>query len=174
MILDKFLIGEKGQFFSPDIVIAIIVFIAVLFFFFNASSSALSYVDLLEEKKEAEEISHASLSAILALPGEPFSWEYASSIADVNSIGLSYEKNIIDENKLVSFKNYLDTNYLRVKELMGFGHYDFRFELVDELGGIIYFGGKVSPNLKLKFIYQRMVLFNNKQATFKGVISHAE
>ena len=68
----------KGQFFSPDLVIALIVFVTILAFFFVSSHAMSFQIDLYYTKNELEEVSHAVVNPLVLFSGEPYNWETKS------------------------------------------------------------------------------------------------
>jgi hypothetical protein len=161
--------NKKGQ-FSPDLIIATLIFITILFFFFNASDAIFSRVDLSESLIDADEISHSVMNVLIYSPGFPFNWE-TKDFSEIKFFGLVISKNVIDENKLVKLIYFLDNEYFSTKEKMGLGKNDFKLELVNYDGLVLYSSSKVIGVTNYKLNYERIVLFNGQQAILRGIIA---
>jgi len=168
----KKLIGARGQFFSPDLIIAFGVFIFALALFFTSSNSVFARVGLVTEEKAADEVVHSVLNSLVFSSGSPADWD-SRSISDVNSFGIASSANVLDENKLVSLINDLNnpTTYLETKTKLGLGEYDFYLRLVDRGGVEVLGGGKVSTNPRVTLFYERIVLYNSTPRILQGIIS---
>ena len=162
--------NKRGQFFSPDLIIAVLIFFTILFFFFNASDAIFSRVDLSENLTAADEVSHNTMNILIYSPGVPINWE-TNNFSELNIVGLAVQKNIIDENKLVKLIYFLDNEYLLTKEKMGLGKNEFKLELVNYDGEVLYSSNHVFGASNYKLSYERIVLFNGQQAILRGTIS---
>jgi len=172
-------LGERGQFFSPDLVIAFGVFIFGLVLFFGASNSVFAQVELFDEIKSADEVAHMVLNSLVLSPGEPSNWDVVD-FEDVNAYGLSYSPNMLDRHKVAMLLEDLNSaDYLVVKEKLGFGPYDFHLQLIDSSGSVVVDGnslegGTVALDPKLKLIYRRLVYYNQEQVILEGIVSLGE
>jgi len=176
----RIFIGQRGQFFSPDIMVAVGVFILALAFFWNASSSIYSQTELLDLRKAADEGVHMALNNLVLSAGEPTNWA-SKDFADINAFGLASTPNVLDRQKTIWMINNLnsDSNYLQVKEKLGVGGFDFSLVLLDSSGSVINdYGvdlnaGNIAQNPKLLLIYKRVVYYNNESALLEGIVSLA-
>ena len=165
-------LSAKGQFFSPDLIIAVIVFILALAFFAISSSSINAQIQVFYEKNMLEEPAHSIMDYLVKEPGVPYDWQN-KALGDVNLIGLVDGENMINEYKLNRFIYLLDNNYSFVKEKFAFGKYDFSLELIDTNGSVILSGGTVIQDYTMKLGYSRLVYFEDRQVTLRGVFSYA-
>lgn len=163
-------LNSKGQFFSPDLIIAVLIFVTCLGFFFVTSDSIFGIVNLSEEKNMADEVIHSVMNVLVYSNGFPTNWEDANLI-DVNVFGLASSKNVISEKKLLTFINHLDNNYLFFKEKMGLGKFDFKLQLINSEGNISYSSNKEFVNTEFELNYDRIVLFDNDIFILRGVIA---
>ncbi len=165
-------ISQKGQFFSPDLIIAVGVFIFTLALFFTSSNSVFARVGLVTDQKAADEVIHSVLNSLVFSSGSPVDWE-SRTLSDVNSFGLAKSSNILDENKFSALISDLNnpSTYLQTKTKLGLGEYDFYLRLVDRGNSEVLGGGKVSQNPRVKLLYERIVLYNSRQLVLQGVIS---
>ena len=165
-------LNQKGQFFSPDLIIALIVFIIILAFFFVSSHAISVQIDLYYIKNELEEVSHAVVSPMVLFAGEPYDWE-TKSFSDLNRVGLVKERNVLDVEKVDKFIDFLTNNYTELRTKMSLGKYDFKFELQDFNGTIIKQGGYANPDFISKIVQNRVASYNGRQVIVKGIISYA-
>lgn len=162
--------NSKGQFFSPDLVVAVLLFLIALFFFFITADSIFAKVDLIESKSSADEVSHNLMNVLVYSPGVPFNWE-KKSFEEIVIFGLSLEKNVIDKNKLESLIDYLNDDYDLTKEKLGLGSKHIKLLLIDQNGSIIYESNKVFGETKYQLNYDRLVLFNLRQCILRAVVA---
>ena len=93
------LLNSRGQFFSPDLVIALGVFVFALIVFFTASTSIFSQSALYDERKDVDEIAHMVLNSLVLSSGDPSNWENLP-ISSAFSIGLVSSNNEISQGKI--------------------------------------------------------------------------
>ncbi len=173
-------LNNKGQFFSPDLMIAMSVFVFALLVFFSSSNAVFNDVAIFEDRKLADESAHLAMNSMLLSSGEPWNWE-TLDFANVSLLGLSFSPNVIESGKVVALANLLnnDVTYLQTRVKLGLGAYDLYFRLSDSDGSTIVYngapveGGRVVTNPKLKFSYKRLVIFNNSNAIFEVILSSA-
>ena len=166
-------LSQRGQFFSPDLILAVVVFVGVMFLFYTASATVFTQVSLMESRKQLEENSHVALRSLVSTPGEPFDWENRS-LSDINSFGLVKAPGVLDSNKLTRFLSLLDSNYYYVKSLVGFGKYDVGLDLVDPTGYVLVSDGNIAIPATLKFVYTRLLYYNGQPVALRGVVSYAK
>lgn len=169
-------INQKGQFFSPDVMIAVSIFIFGLIIFFIASSAVFAEANLVNERRAIDETIHPVLDSLLLSQGVPENWEQ-KAISDVNSIGLVWSNNCLDKEKLLAFKDFTTNYYSQTKQLLGIGGYDFYFEVVNNSGevlqieGIDINAGTIVSTPKQKLSYQRIICFNDLEYILETVVS---
>lgn len=164
-------LNNKGQFFSPDLIIAMGVFIFALILFFSASNAVFYQTDLVGERKDSDETAHAALNALLLSPGQPRDWERLS-FSDVNVYGLTNSNNFIEEEKLTALLSDLNSSdYVSAKIKLGFGPYDIYLRLLGPSGEEIVGAGKVSTNPKIKLIYERVAFYESNQVILQEIVS---
>ena len=166
-------ISEKGQFFSPDLIIALIVFIVILAFFFVSSHAMTTQISLYYTKNELEEVAHTVINPLILFGGEPFDWE-VQSFNDLNRIGLAKEKNVLDKEKVDRFVEFLESDYNALRTKMSLGKYDFKFELQDFNGSIIKEAGHINAAFIARIVQKRIASYENRQVIVRGIISYAQ
>lgn len=172
MISKSFLLGKKGQFFSPDMIIAIFIFVVAISFFFISSENIYQQIALFEERKKIDEIAHSTMNFLVYSQGVPNNWEYYS-LDDINFFGLVKERNVLSEKKLSALLNYLDQNYLLSKEKLGLSSFNFKLLIIDSENNIIFSKGSGNENSKNVLKYDRVVIYNNELAIMRGEFSSA-
>ena len=172
-----FINSQRGQFFSPDMIIATGVFLLALAFFWTASSAVFAQSELLDKSRQADEVSHLVMNSLVLSPGSPGNWT-AFSLADVNAFGLARQPSVLNRQKVIFIINYLnnDSNYLFVKEKLGAGPFDFQLSVLSAAGtpitdGVLLRAGRVAVNPQIRLVYRRMVDYAGQQATLEGIFS---
>ena len=156
--------NKCGQFFSPDLIVAVLIFLTILFFFFNASDAIFARVELSENLIEADEIAHNTMNVFIY-------WE-TKTFDQATVIGLALKRNVVDENKLIKLIYFLDTEYILAKEKLGLGKNEFKLELVNFDGNVLHSSNKTFGATNYKLGYERIVLFNDQQAILRGIIAN--
>jgi hypothetical protein len=169
--------SSRGQFFSPDLAIAVGVFVFGLALFLNASNSIFLQADLLDARKDADETAHRALNSLVLSAGYPFDWQNYS-LADVNSIGLASSPNFLDLHKTLILLADLnsDLTYAQAKSKLGLGQYDLYLDFLDNgakmsVNGVVLEGGKIAAYPKVQLSYTRLVYINNTPAVLEAVVS---
>lgn len=111
-------INLRGQFFSPDMIIAIFIFVVAISFFFISSENINQQISVLEERKRIDEVAHSTMNFLLYSPGIPSNWE-SKEFSDVNFFGLVTERNKISQEKINSFVSFFNNNYDDSKKKIG-------------------------------------------------------
>lgn len=161
--------NNKGQFFSPDLIIAVIVFVAGLGLFFMMSNVVFSRVNLFEEKTSVDEVAHIVLNNLVLGKGVPYNWEEAN-FSDVNNFGIVFKRNEIKKEKLVKLIHYLDEEYELTKEKLGVGKFDFQIILFDFYGNELFSSSQSFDESNSKFTYDRIVLYDGELGILRGVV----
>lgn len=164
-------LNSKGQFFSPDLIIAVFVFVLCLVFFFSAANFVFSTTDNLEFKSDLDEKSHTIMSSLIYSTGSPSVWE-TKELTDINFFGLVNENNVISVAKLQKLSDFLSTDYSETKRKLGLSLYDFKFDLVNNDGETIVSGGQIADEYVQSFNYERPVLYNGEFALFRVTLSY--
>lgn len=170
-------LGECGQFFSPDLVIAVGVFVFGLVLFFSASNSVFAQAELFDSRKQADEVAHSVLNSLVLSPGYPNDWQNYS-LEDINSIGLASSPNMLDSNKTITLINWLNnsSSYSEIKKLVGLGPYDISLKITAANGeaifdSILLSGGVISTDPQLKIVYQRIAYYDNESVLLTIIVS---
>ncbi len=171
-------IGDRGQFFSPDMMIAMSVFVFSLLVFFSASSAVFNDVAIFEDRKLADESAHLALNSMLLSSGEPWNWE-TLDFSSVSLLGLSFSPNVVEPTKALRLASLLnnEVTYLQTRVKLGLGAYDLYFRVSDSDGATLLYngesveGGRLAQNPVLKFSYKRLVIFSGSKAVFEVILS---
>ena len=174
----KKFINSRGQFFSPDLVIALGVFIFALIVFFTTSTSIFNQSALYDERKNADEVSHMVLNSFVLSGGDPTNWEN-TPILQSKSIGLVSSNNVIVPGKILVLVNDLnnEADYSLVKEKLGLGPYNLHLRLLNSRGEVISYAGNLldggfnSSDSKFSLTFKRFVVFEGEPAVLEGEFS---
>lgn len=170
--------SERGQFFTPDLIVAAGVFVFSLTIFFTVSASVSSQQALVEKNSDAGIVIHNVTESLLLSGGSPNNWD-SLSLSDTNSIGLAVSSNVLDSNKvraLAIFFNSADT-YLVGKKILGTGPFDIYLRLLDAQGSAVTIDGTqissgvVASNAKIKLSSRRLVWVSGGAAFLEVTIS---
>jgi hypothetical protein len=167
------MLNKKGQFFSPDLIIALIVFIVILAFFYVSSQAVSTQISLYYARNELEEVSHTTLAPLVLFSGEPYDWE-TKNFADLNRVGLAKQRNVLSVLKVDKFINFLDNNYDLLRTKLSLGKFDIKFELQDFNGTIIKEGGIINSEFISRISQRRIASYENRQVVVRGIISYAQ
>ena len=167
---DVMQLSERGQVFSPDVLIAVVIFMATLVFFYIGSNAIFAQEDLFELRGEADEVLHATMNSLVFSQGKPISWD-EGEVQNVSIFGLAVERNIIDENKVITLINHLDNNYAYTKEKLGIGKFSFKLRVIDFNGSILYSSNRVFADTRIEQGLRRIVSLNGTQVTLEGVVA---
>ena len=117
----------RGFAIATDFFLASVVFMIVLAYSVYTYYYYLGEFGATEARKEAEISSLALTDMMLKSPGNPVEWQDAPN--GTKAIGLAYEENVIDPEKLQALEVM---DYNRSRELMGLGtEYYMRVRRVD-------------------------------------------
>jgi len=174
----SFLRSSRGQFFSPDVLIASSVFIFALILFFSASNSIYYQQAIFADEKKIDETAHNVLNVLILSSGQPSNWENGS-ISDVNSIGLALSNNELSVSKTLALITALSnpSDYAIVQHKLGLGQYSLYFRVLTLQGAPIFYagvpveGGLVVDNPKIKHSYKRFVIFDGSASVLEVVFS---
>src|SRR3989338_3341372 len=92
-------LNKKGQIFSIDLVVSVVVFIIIFIFLISLWNL---YSDRLQENVSSEEmylVSFQISDILLRTPGTPNNWEASSNAV---TIGLELSPGFLDQNKIDS------------------------------------------------------------------------
>ena len=163
-------LNSKGQFFSQDVIIAVIIFVFSIMLFMVASQSVYSQVTLADSRNHFDESAHITLTTLVEHPGEPVGWEYGR-LEDVNSFGLSKTNNVLDRKKAEMLFYYLDNNYDYARVQLGVSHFDLNLVLTDMKGNVLASAGHEKESPLAKLIYERFVYYDGNLGILQGVIT---
>ena len=180
MNLSKFRFGARGQFFSPDLLVAIGIFLFSLAFFWAGSNFIFEETSLFNSRIESDEIAHAILNKLVLSSGEPINWE-SKELVDVNSFGLVHSNNVWDLDKTITLINSLNSSedYDLVRYKIGAGKYDLELSVVDSKNEVIsnpipLVGGRVVIEPILKATHTRIVYYDGEEVLLRIILSIEE
>jgi hypothetical protein len=163
-------INSKGQFFSPDILIAVLVFLLSIFLFLNASTFVFSQVNLYQYRTSVDEIAHATMNSLVSSGGVPVNWN-TKDIENIRFFGIAKSDNILDKNKTLTLIDHLDNNYIETKKILGLGSFDFKLNIINKNGSVIYESNVTTEkNIENELIYSRRAILDGEIVLIEGVV----
>lgn len=131
---------SKGQLFSGDIAIAMMVFLfslAMVFFLWN---DVTDDINRAENLRRMEKIGSEAIEQLIRTPGIPEDWNYFT----VEVPGLASDDRVINESKALAFIDLMDstnsTHYSANVHKMGLAEYDFYLNVTDLQGDVVTVG----------------------------------
>ncbi len=124
---------NKAQFFSTDLIIAVIIFTLLFVTIIWLWEYTQQKITLHEKKAEIEMPARIALSSLLQTSGIPSNWSNYSltdfSSDNIYSIGLSQENNPwnLDSRKISKLSSLNITKYLEIKKILGLSNPNFEF-----------------------------------------------
>jgi hypothetical protein len=166
------MLNQKGQFFSPDLIIATLLFVVGLVIFIVVSAFVFDQVNLFWYNTVIDETAHAAIDSVVNSKGIPANWN-TKSLNEIDFFGIAKSNNVIDENKLSSLIYFLDNNYLITKEMLGLGKFDFKLRIID-FNGIVKYETSQNFSDKDQFVYSRLLMIDNTYIIFEGVVANEQ
>ena len=156
--------NSKGQIFTTDLIVAV----TVLLFILVISSTSFGLIqNALNEEEFYSEMQEKALNAsevLVSTSGEPNSWELLSEL-NVNSLGISKERNVLDEEKIDRLIDLNATEYETIKEFLGLSKYEFYFKVTEMNGNSLKEFGTF-PSAENTVVVERYVLLNGQERKF--------
>ncbi|MDO8647131.1 MAG: hypothetical protein Q7R70_01815 [Candidatus Diapherotrites archaeon] len=155
--------GKKGQIFSADALLGMIVFLfalSIVFYYFGQISERDR---AFTESFEMKTIAFNSLSSLVETKGAPENWEFAE-IQDAKSFGVSSERNVLSPEKLEKFGEFTLQDANSVRKTLGLGKYDFSFKISDFNGIEVFLASSSNSSKSVSFKTSRISLYNGSPA----------
>lgn len=155
--------GKKGQIFSADALLGMIVFLfalSIVFYYFGQISERDRG---FTESFEMKTIAFNSLSSLVETKGVPENWEFAG-IQDAKSFGVSSERNVLSPEKLEKFSEFTLQDANSVRKTLGLGKYDFSLKISDFNGVEVFLASSSNSSKSVSFKTSRLSLYNGSPA----------
>ncbi len=165
--------NKRAQIFSAEFLLAYFIFSLALITAFYLWNSINSDILASERIYEIEEISVDTAEKLVNTAGLPYNW---NSAGEILSIGLANESRILDQGKILKFKeimNSSNSNYEDNKYILGIGRYDFYLNITDinetgiSIGNQSLSAGKIPINETYKITTIRTAILNNEIVRIK-------
>jgi hypothetical protein len=137
-------IGLRGQVFSGELVLALLVFFTALSIVLLAWNNIQRDFFSRENARFMEESAVNAAELLLRTSGSPDNW----SLNDVRLVGLANESRILSKRKVLDFLELMDAenstvcsdgaNYECNRHLIGLGAYDFSINFTDVQGNALF------------------------------------
>ena len=95
---------NRGQIFSTDLLIALVVFILILGMFTTVRTFSKNRLEENMMGQELETICYTAADTLVKTPGHPVNWEDDPNSPATTSIGLVKTDRVLDEGKLMALK----------------------------------------------------------------------
>lgn len=139
---------NRGQLFSGDIAVAMVVFLATLGLAFFLWNSTTDDINRAERLRDLQRIAASTTEQLIRTPGVPADWDtqwdLQGSGGSVSGIpGLAADDRVIDPVKAGSFVELMNATYYEdYKHFMGLGEYDFYIDVRNLTGTLMEVSGK--------------------------------
>lgn len=167
------LLEKRGQLFTVDAVFAFIIVLSL----FGMMVSVSTVLDRkTSEASESVGLGEAVANAVNQLveaSGKPADWSLFENVTseNVNLIGLAYEKNVLDEDKVKRFFNLTNStaSYAELKKMLGLTlpGYNFFASVLHANGTVLYSSPTRAPALKHSSVIERIVLMSGQEAKIR-------
>ena len=152
--------SNKGQVFSADALLGMIVFLfalTVVFYYF----SQLSERDLeFTESFEIKIIALNSASVLVETPGFPENWE-SLQFSQARSLGIASSRNVLSAEKIARLSELSQEDNNSARKLLGLGKFNFALSIMDFNSEEIY-SINSSRNASVSFKTSRIALLNDR------------
>ena len=154
----------KGQVFSMDLLLAVVIFIIVVGILMATWNFNKNRMDEAAWSGSLEDIAYTTSDSLVMTPGSPSNWEENTS--GVVSLGLSRVERNIDERKIDSIVS-IDVVVLR--NLTHAGVNNISITLLDASGNVLKKAG-VDPVGEYFVSSSRVVIYNGEMAVLKVMV----
>ena len=145
-----------------DILFGFLIFASIFAILTSYFSSNYSSTRAQQLQTDLESKAFLAVDQLIRFEGIPNDWESsASTINDVNIVGLASGDRIIDENKLSRLSVFSSTDYNKLKQKLNIGQYDFLLELT---GANIVSIGLSPVSEATVVVVRRIVYYKGKEA----------
>lgn len=135
---------ERGQLFSSDALLAMVVFLFALTVTFALTDQLVVQTNESAENIQLNHTTARLAQTLVSSPGNPSNWEYLSDRNNVREIGLVGNGREISTKKWSSFRDWNGSDYPSLKQSMGIGDKNFYFYMTDTNKNVIAYAG-ISP-----------------------------
>jgi hypothetical protein len=124
-------INEKGQVFSTDILLAVIVFTMMLALSGGLITQVQRAGENMEQGLQRSQTTEQLLTHLLSTQGRPSNWEIESDRNAVESIGLVDERGVISTDKWSQFRDWNGDDYSSLRTWLGIPDQNFHLLITD-------------------------------------------
>lgn len=151
----------KGQIFSADAIIGLLVFMLALSIVFYYFSQISQREIAFNEGFELKDSAFSALSMVVETGGVPENWALIDGTG-VKSFGIAQRRGVIDHSKLSSLCNFMDIDYNGARKILGLQKFDAMISASDLNGDSIVSCGGVSAGKRSSFKTSRLSLINGR------------
>lgn len=164
---------KRGQMFSTDMLIAIVIFIVILMGVIWLGDFVNEKIYYNENRRSMAVMASYAASGLVETAGSPFSWDSLSD-ADFNetnvlSLGLAEDEGgawQLDYGKVVRLGELYPAKYETMKKLIGLRGADYEFQIVVSSEGLPAVSAGLAPELNSSnvIVIERDALINSSYA----------
>lgn len=151
---------SKGQVFSADTLLGLLVFLFALSIVFFYTSQLFERQSSFFEELELKTQTFNALSSLVETKGFPSNWEF-QNIPEIKAFGIASSPGIVDSAKLESFLQISQSDYDSVRKTLGLSKFNYRLSINDLNGESVAIAGSDAKGL-LSFKASRLALLNNE------------
>jgi hypothetical protein len=153
----------KGQIWSTDLAISIIVFLSILSVFLLSWNYIGYEVQSSSQLIEMEGTALSVSDALIRSRGQPGDWDVSS----VYVMGLAEEEGILNATKVGMISSM---DYQKASALMGLGRYYFHIEIRNSTGASLASAGMAPANATRVVSAERYVVYNGRPAVMRMLL----
>ncbi len=136
--------GKRGQLFSTDALLAIIVFMLALTILSGTQSQLIGESENRIRAQYRQQAAENSVLLLFSTPGNPSYWETLSDRNSVQSVGLMGEGRAISTSKWAAFQDWNADDYYSLLRVIGLSDQNMYVTLSDVNRIVISYVG-ISP-----------------------------
>jgi len=106
---------DKGQVYSVEMAITFIMFLSFVAYIDNVWTENIVNAAVAGSYFEEKKMQLSSLDLLVSTPGEPYNWDENN----VSSVGLVWERGILDYEKVEMIISLTSSNYTKAMEALG-------------------------------------------------------
>ncbi len=163
LLIKKIRLSSRGQATFPDILMATFLFLLILVGIFSYAQNTQTVAQETINRRSLDNVTSNIAEFIIKNPGIPTNWELLGDINAVAQFGLAQKDRVLDDQKVVAFVNYANTDYTTVKSRLNIPAYEFYVTLE---GGASLSAGQPAPLTRPVSVVQRLVTINGVETIF--------
>jgi hypothetical protein len=161
----------RGQLFTVDVIFAFILLLTLFGAITTLSTVLSKRTSEIEDDARLSETAANAMNQLVGTSGKPNDWNLLANFtpANVDSIGLALEKNVLDADKVARFFSLVNSSHADLKAILGINEpgYDFYVALYYPNNTAIYSSGTRAPPQKKASVTQRIALLSGNNVKIR-------